>query len=265
MGSSSNNIAISSDPTYQAIYNAVNGECEISGIQSVIHSTNYIEDIRDLSLYWNSCDAGRVYVCYKTKTSDWSYLTDFSGTSANDGTNEKQSLNRRQLIVDINNEDFTDKLFGKDAQIAFMFSSNTDDTSKSYICLQGMYVNKIKAIKAKMNYWNDNETPLCSGSLTNPKSLEYADLYFTNYSLSVAEANEMNELIPSKSLTYFSQFEYLCGIAGINVKEHPSFYGNNNLFNSTNIGTIVVVLASTACLLLTTTIFVVYRTKRREQ
>ena len=243
MGSESSTIAGSTDPNYSSIYNAVSSKVSLSGKQSVIYSTTAIHGLKDLSLSWNSVEAGNIYVVYKLfGDSSWSYLTNFSALAKNNGTDDKSTFNRRQLIVNSNNEDFADNLSGKTAQIGFMFSSNHTNPDVSYIRLNGLYINKIKSMKAKLNYWNENSVATCT-LLKNEKSLEYTDLYFTNYDLSAAQANELNVLIEGKTITYYEQFEYLCAIAEITPNAHPSMLANSYT-NVSSTSIIIICFAS---------------------
>ena len=230
MGSGSNTISDSEDATYSGIYNAVNANETLSGKQSVIYSTNSITNLKDISLAWGSCEAGAVYIVYKIKGENtWKYLgTSFEGTNKNAGTNDSNSWNRRQLVLNSSNNNFNEKLLGKTAQIGFMFSSNDSNADKSYIRINFIMINKVKSIKAKIDYWSKNNTNLCgvSGLLDDSTSLEYGDLYFTNYNLLVDEANEMNVAIERNGsaleATYFDEFEYLCGIANVSLNDVPS-------------------------------------------
>ena len=230
MGSESNTINGSSNADYAAIYNAVNTSETLTGIQSAIYSNQAITNLRDISLAWGGVEAGSVYIVYKLDgESSWKYLgSKFTATNKNSGTNSSQSWNQRQLIVNNSDSNFTSKLLGKTARIGFMFSSNHSNGDVSYIRLNAIIINKVKAIKAKIDYWSEHNTNLCgaSGTLADASSLEYADLYFTNYNLSANEANELNTSIETngsaRELTYFDEFEYLCNIASINLNAVPS-------------------------------------------
>ena len=249
MGSSTNNIGTSEDATYSSIIAATTNE-GLSGIQSVIHSTSPIENIRNISLSWSSVEAGRVYVVYKlVGETNWRFLKSFGALEANQGSDNKDAWNRRQLIIDNSDETFVNNLLGQNAYIGFMFSSNHGNAEVSYIRLQAIIINKIEAIKAKIDRWSENGINLCgaSGSLFDDKSQDYFDLLMTNYGFNLAQANDLNTEMSiegsAKEQTYYDQYAYLCNIAGISVSVLPT----NSLLNSTvttNSGLIMVVVSA---------------------
>lgn len=263
MGSASVTIEGSSDPNYSSIRAAVANSEALSGHQSVIHTTSYIENLKDVSLSWSSVEAGTIYVVYKiVGESGWKYLSSYSALSNNDGSGDKNTYNRRQLILDNSNEDFIDKLLGEDAYIGFMFSSNHSNLEVSYIRLQSIIINKVESIKAKIDVWSNDATNLCGvgGKFTTPKSCEYFDLLMTSDRLSVKQANEMNVAMPTggaaKEATYFNQYVYLCNAAGINVNVTPT----NVLVSSFNIPNsnvfVFIIAASTLTIVLIGTLLI---------
>ena len=252
MGSSSNTISSSVDSEWPGIYSAVNDNETISGIQSAIYSTSAINNLRDISLAWNRAEAGAVYVVYKIYGENaWKYLgTSFDATKKNSGSNNSSTWNRRQLVLDSSNNNFLSKLYGKTAQIGFMFSSNSSNGEVSYIRLNAIMINKIKAIKAKIDYWSEHNTNLCglSGSLGDPTSLAYADLYLINYNLTYDDADLLDVGIDiegsARELTYYNQFAYLCGIANITPKVILASPLLRNIFvNNTNMLVIIISLS----------------------
>ena len=251
MGSSSNTISSSVDSDWSGIYSAVNDNETISGIQSAIYSTSAINNLRDISLAWNSAEAGAVYVVYKIYGENtWKYLgATFNAKNKNSGSDNSSTWNRRQLVLDSSDNNFLSKLYGKTAQIGFMFSSNSSNGDVSYIRLNAIMINKIKAIKAKIDYWSEHNTNLCglSGSLGDPTSLAYADLYLTNYNLTYDDADLLDVGIDTegsaRELTYYNQFAYLCGIANITPKVILASPLLKNIFvNNTNMLVIIISL-----------------------
>lgn len=264
---SSDTISGSSDIDYQGIYNCVSSNITLSGYQSIIHSTSYIQDLTDISLSWGSCESGEVAIAYKFKNDNWQYLTSFIGTSFHSGTNDKTTWNRRQLIVDSTNSVFSTNLLGETAKIAFLYSSQSDSTNINYIRMNSIIINKVNSIKAKINHWSENNFNLCGGSgkLFQDKSLEKFDLLMTNYCLTDDQANLLNSSIDvvgsAKEATYYDEYRYLCNVANINVTATPSnSYVVNVVINSNNI--FIVLLASTFGLVTLTGYIIFHKRKR---
>lgn len=245
MGLGDSSVATSSDEDYLGIYTAINSEVALTGKQSVIYSTSYIQNLTDISLAWGSCENGIIAVAYKLKGEDWSYLSRYVATSTNGGTGDKTTWNRRQFIINKdNNEDFSSILLGETAKIAFLYSNQNGSTN--YIRMNSFIINKTASIKGKINYWSKNNANLCqiNGALYTDKSLEKFDLLMTNYNFNQDDANALNVAISSsgsaKEATYFAQYAYLCNIANISVNAYPSNSNRMNIINDHNI-TIVVV------------------------
>ena len=147
-----------------------------------------------------------------------------------------------------------------------MFSSNSSNGDVSYIRLNAIMVNKIKAIKAKIDYWSEHNTNLCglSGSLGDPTSLAYADLYLTNYNLTYDDADLLDVGIDTegsaRELTYYNQFAYLCGIANITPKVILASPLLKNIFvNNTN--TLVIIISISLLSVSVITFFVIRKRK----
>lgn len=270
MGSSSNTISASSDSNFSGIYNAVNSAETISGIQSVIYSTAPISNLRDVSLGWGGVEAGRVYIVYKLEEENtWNYLgTNYDATKKNNGTENASSWNEKQLVLNNSNNEFASNLFGKTAQIGFMFSSNSSNGDVSYIRLNAIIINKVNSMKAKIDYWNENSTNLCgnSGSLSDQTSLDFADLYLVNYDLSVSDANLLNTSIESVGLareaTYFDEFEYLCGIANLNVSNVPLMRHVIQIGKKEKQNVIILIAVITSCSLISALVVInIFRRK----
>lgn len=246
-----NSISSASSGVYKEIYDVLSANASLSGEQTVIYSTNAISNIKNISMSWGSCDSGSVYIIYKkTNSASWEYLKSYSATNKNNGSDSKTTWNRRQFILNGNDSAFSNRLLGENAQIAIAYSSQTTNTDKMYIRYNSLIVNKVEALKAKIDYWNENNTNLCgiSGKFDNSKSLEHFDLEMFNYGLTNAEANELNTSIISNGLaremTYYDEFVYLCGVANLTptiVLASPLI---KNLFvNNTNILVIIISLS----------------------
>ena len=263
-----NSISTATSGDYKDIYDALSAKVSLTGEQTVLYSKNAILNIKNISLSWGSCESGNVYILYKKAGSSWEYLKYYSGTSASQGTNDKQSWNRRQFILNSSDSTFSNKLLGLDAQIAFVYSSQTSNTDQMYIRYNSIIINKVQAMKAKIDYWSENSTNLCgaSGKFNNTKSQEYFDLDMFNYSLTSAEANELNTSIVSvglaRELTYYDEFVYLCGVANIvplvtlSSSRILSIFGQQN--SKIVLATVVIAIIIFSSLL----IFVVRRTKK---
>ncbi len=256
MSASSYSISSDASGDNKDIYDVIAANDSLSGDQSVIYSTNAIKNIKDISLSWGSCESGNVYVLYKLENSaSWNYLTSFVATAANSGSNSKTSWNRRQLVVDSSNANFANYLYGENAQIAFAYSSQSTNTDTMYIRMNSIIINKVESIKAKINYWSENNTNLCgvSGKLLNAKSLEHFDLEMVNYNLTVAQANDLNSEITitgaAKEATYYDQFVYLCNIAGITPNATPTNLVKND-FITYRSGLTLAIIIATSCMLI---------------
>ena len=269
IGSSSNQLDTSIDENYLGMYNAANSVVGLNGYQAAMYSTTEVEDLHDISLAWNSADCGKVIVCYKLHGASWQYLANYSVSNTNDGSNVKESFNRRQLIINADDETFATTLFGKSAQIGFLYSDQKGGTADMcYMRLQAIIINKINSIKAKINYWSENNTNLCgtSGTLFTDKSQEKFDLLMTNYRFNITEANELNTAIEvvgsAKEATYYQQYNFLCAKAGITPNAVPSeLYQNYLSFNGEGVNLTVVIMSIIAITGLT---LIITKTKKKQ-
>ena len=262
MGSGGVTIEGSSDPTYSSIRAAVAANESLTGTQSVIHSTSYIENIKDVSISWGTADVGWLFVVYRIYgESSWKQLSgaNYNINSTNNGSGDKNTYNRRQIVLDSSNEEFANKLLGQDAYIGFMYSQASGENV--YIRLQSIVVNKVESIKAKIDNWSKEATNLCgaSGAFSNSKSLEYFDLVMTSDRLSVKQANELNVAMPTggaaKEATYFNQYVYLCNAAGIDVDVTPNIlFPLRNIQN--NSAFVFIIAASTLMIILVGTLMI---------
>ncbi len=198
-----------------------------NGFQSVLFTTTAINNIQDYTITWTSAGVGKLYFLYKESgSSSWTYFTNFGPSNEGDGTNVSNTWNRRAKVFDTNSSTFNDRLKGKTAQLALFYTSK-GTSGDYYVRFHTISVNRGLSMKAKIDYWNKNNTSLCKNGALRETRNTYFEICATAWKMTVNEADVLNTAITSghayaKENTYWDQFLYFCGLNNISVGVTPT-------------------------------------------
>ncbi len=228
MGNSSKTIKNhASDSDFAAIYTAISSVEDFAETHyvSAMYSTTTISAVKDIFLAWNAISgnlvestAGNFYFLYKLSGGTWTVIHRNESTYAYDGiygTDDDHIAsnvwNRHIAFVSeemIAANDPT--LHGQNAQIAVAYDAGTS-SSKNFVCIDALTVNKVESAKATMHYWSKRWSETCSMKKTDNN---YIKLYMLAYRFSQTNANDLNVAATfegaAKETNYYAQFAYIC-------------------------------------------------------
>ena len=273
LGNSTSTIKNHADSEFAEIFSEIG--VSDSHYVSALYSTTRISNVTDISLTWGAFKGnlhsddvatGDLYFLYKLEDGSWTkigreskgvtkyYLNGYYGT---DDTNAKTSSVWNQHIGYFSESTISvlnSSLYGHNAQIAIAYDAGTD-SSKNFVCIQSLMINRINSIKSQLHYWDKSgsDSELCSG-ISNPTVKNNHILGMFAYNLTSDHVSALNvaanfEFHNAKEPTYYSELYYLCtqaGYTGLPVIPQSSF---NGFFaeSGNNGGSAIIVLSITLC------------------
>ena len=283
MGNSTKTIENHSDQEFADIYSALN--IASGHFVSAMYSTTAISNIQDLALTWaavkgdlHSENQGNIYFLYKKSGGSWTamyyklktdrtYYDGIYGTDDPGSDGSAWNYRRANITTEYVNHS---GLLGETAQIAVAYDAGTT-SSKNFICLNTLMVNRVASAKATMHYWDKggNDLELCTyitDKMANnsvkiamfAKSIEQIQVDGGTYSgvtidgLDVAANFTYHN---AKESTYYNELAYLCQQAGVALNKAPTSSNFMRAAIKNNTALIVSVSVAAAAVLGTSLFF----------